>query len=132
MGTLARSLPALVLVACAYDWTVGPSDASTVDGAGDGSALSDSPPSGDALCSASCDLLLAQVDTAYEPARQCMVKCPTSVSDECGCAVPVEDPTSSKVEAYVAAVQAYKKGGCSHSCDPCTALQNKCYVGQCT
>src|SRR4051812_45044984 len=124
MRRLLMALPIVVMVACTYDWTVGPPGGSS-DGGGQGdgggssgdASQADTSVPGDA--SSSCDGLQGQVGLTHLRIIACGAggACGQTVKDECNCDIPVADASSSAARDYVNAVNAYKNAGCADCSD---------------
>jgi hypothetical protein len=148
LGVVMRplSLVVLVVASCAYDWTVGPSeagggtreagggDSSREAGGGDSSreASAEATPEESGECAG----LLEQIKVAR--GRVALLRCGTSpcsqhVFDQCACKVAVVDAQNSTVENLVTLVGDYEKAGCHDpGCSSCGTFSPACLAGYCT
>jgi hypothetical protein len=131
---LARSLLLVGAAACTYNWTEGPRDSGSADVSASDSASADAGEDvgapGDA--SATCNFLAGEVGLDRSKIIHCTSQCMQSVSDACGCTVPVEDAQSQPAKDYVSAVAQYKMAGCVPDCSSgCGSVAHECFNGLC-
>jgi hypothetical protein len=135
MRRLLFALPVVITAACTYDWTVGPADSGGSSGvvaeAGTGAdtaADTAAPRDAAADSSAQCDALFGQVGLAHAQILSCTTTCADSVTDECGCTLPVANAQSSEAKGYSSAVAAYRSAGCVADCSqPCNVVRHLCF-----
>src|SRR5512140_2476261 len=136
MRRLLFALPFVTAAACTYDWTVGPpggSDGGSSSGSSGTSSSGNDGASTADVSSGDCEGFKAQVDLARSRILTCSGTCTQSLTNECGCTIPVVDAQSSGGQAYAAAVAAYKKSGCVPDCSSgCSTVLHQCFGGVCT
>ena len=132
MRRLLFALPFVITGACTYDWTVGPADGGSSGGVSEAGTGADTSTAADASNdnSAQCDGLMGQIGLARAQILSCTTTCDGSVTNECGCTLPVADPQSSGAKAYTSAVAAYKNAGCVADCSSgCQTVRHVCFQG---
>jgi D-arabinose 5-phosphate isomerase GutQ len=126
LGLLAQACLPLALMSCTLDWTVGPADASETDGP------SVSEPDVSASDSGACTTLAKFIAIYRAELLTCQMTCAETVTDQCGCAVPVQNAESQAAKSFVMTVAQYKADGCEDpsSC-ACSTPAQICLYGVC-
>jgi hypothetical protein len=128
MQLIARPLAVVLLSACAFSWTTGPTDGAVddVDGATGGD---------EASCANIASFLKG--DRGLLKSCTMAVGCPGTLTDECGCQFSVSPSTDSIQPSYSQNVAAYHEAGCAGSASgkpcptPCQAAVHACNIVFC-
>lgn len=127
------------MVACSYDWTIGPEGALGSGGAGGqavgAQASSGATSGGDAAggdlasggtagtTQVDCGRLAQNMDDALAEAKACRQGapevCTTGFDDACGCETFVADASSAETSAWLGAIAALEGSGCPLGCGGC-------------